>query len=241
VAAAPDGVSVHHLPLPLVTPVVDAAMTKEHFGLDDRFTFLFMFDAMSVLKRKNPVGLIAAYRDAFTQGDGVRLVLKSMNGQTNPEGLEHLYWRARDRPDITILDATLDQTAAASLMNVSDCYVSLHRSEGLGLTMADAMLLGKPVIATGYSGNMDFMNDRVAHLVRWSPTAVGTDAGPYDPGATWAEPDHDHAVELLQQVVGDLDGSRTMGSAAQQWLTNNFSAARCGAAMRARLETIWRN
>jgi glycosyltransferase involved in cell wall biosynthesis len=238
---APPHVTVTHMPIPLSTPVFDPAQTREKLGLPKGFMFLFCWDMLSVLDRKNPDGLIAAYRAAFRATDGAVLVLKTMHGHANLQGLERLRWACRDRPDILIIDEVFDQTRAASLTNVCDCYVSLHRSEGLGLTIAEAMLLEKPVIATGYSGNLDFTAADVSHLVRWSATSVPASAGGYRVGSKWAEPDLGHAAELMRTAFDDREGARRLGQAARSRLLETHSLERCGAAMRQRLEQIWSN
>lgn len=235
----PAHVVVTHQPLPFATPIVDHRVTRADFGLDDGFMFLFCFDMMSVLERKNPLGLVEAYRSAFSAGDGTRLVLKTMNGARNAEGLELLRWAARGRSDIVVIDEVFTQARTANLMNATDCYTSLHRSEGLGLTMAEALLLGKPVIATGYSGNMDFMSDATAHLVRWTPGTVTQRGGPYRQGARWAEPDLQHAATLMRSVANDPEASKKMCERAQRQLLDQYSPERCGQAMLHRLEDIW--
>ncbi len=238
---APPRVTVIHMPIPLTTPKFDPKQTRQSLGLPAGFMFLFCWDMLSVLERKNPYGLIEAYREAFGPTDGALLVLKTMNGRSSLQNLEQLRWSCRDRTDIIIIDEVFDQVRAGSLTNVCDCYVSLHRSEGLGLTMAEAMLLEKPVIATGYSGNVDFTTADVAHLVRWQPTAVPEKAGPYRVGSIWADPDLEHAAHLMRTVFDDRDAARRLGVAARSRLLETHSLERCGAAMRRRLEEIWSN
>ena len=237
---APPEVTVTHMPIALSTPAFDPTLTRQSFGLPEGFMFLFCWDMLSVLDRKNPYGAIEAYREAFGASDGAVLVLKTMNGRSNLQNLEQLRWLSRDRPDIIVIDEVFDQVRAGSLTNVCDCYVSLHRSEGLGLTMAEAMLLEKPVIATGYSGNLDFATVDVAHLVRWQLTTVPASAGGYQPGAVWADPDLGHAAELMRKVFDDREVARHLGTAARSRLLETHSLERCSAAMRLRLEEIWR-
>ena len=144
------------------------------------------------------------------------------------------------RRDIIWRDEYMDPEMTAALMNACDCYVSLHRSEGLGLTIAEALLLGKPVVATGYSGNMDFMDGTTAYAVPWSRVKVGRGAEAYSRRATWAEPDRDAAAEMLRHVFENPIASREMGLRARADLETRFSTAVTGARMRARLEEIWR-
>lgn len=238
-AVAPADVKVTHMPIAFSTPKFDPSLTREDLGLTDDFMFLFAWDMLSVIARKNPYGLITAYREAFGPDDGALLVLKAMNGSSNLRLLEQLRWDCRDRPDIKVIDEVFDPLRAGALTNLCDCYVSLHRSEGLGLTMAEAMLLEKPVIATDYSGNVDFTTTDVSYPVRWQPTTVPAHAGPYRAGSIWADPDLGHAAELMRGVFTDRAESKRVGSAARLRLLETHSMERCGAAMRQRLEEIW--
>jgi len=237
---APQSVNVVHMPLPLVTPPVDHSISREKFGIDVGYAFLFTFDFLSVLKRKNALGVIDAYCAAFSPNDGAVLVVKTINGEKRLPELEKIRWRAKGRKDIVIIDEYFDAEKSSALMNVCDCYVSLHRSEGLGLTMAEAMLLGKPVIATAYSGNMDFMTDETALLVPWEYVEVGKDAEGYPSDALWAEPDLSVASSMMRKVFHDREFGSALGNRAKQDLQTRFSPEATGARMKNRLENIWR-
>src|SRR5213076_1122404 len=117
-----------------------------------------------------------------------------------PLAEEELLWRAHGRQDVHIIDRSLSRGELDGLMAACDCYVSLHRSEGFGLTMAEAMYVGKPVIATGYSGNLDFMTPHNSYLVDYEVVAVGEGAAPYPAHAEWAEPSVEHAACLMRHV-----------------------------------------
>ncbi len=151
---------VYTIPLPVAVPRCSPDVTRRGLNLPEGFLFLFVFDFFSILERKNPLGLIEAFKRAFTPGEGPTLLLKSINGHQQLEDLERVRAAAADRPDILVVDEYYSAEEKGSLIGLCDCYVSLHRSEGLGLTMAEAMALGKPVIATAYSGNLDFMTGR---------------------------------------------------------------------------------
>jgi len=237
---APPAVKVVHMPLPLVTPNVDHSITREKFGIIDGYAFLFTFDFMSVLKRKNAIGLIDAYCAAFSPSDGSVLVLKTINGDRRLPELEKIRWKSRGRHDIVIIDEYLDVEKSSALMNVCDCYVSLHRSEGLGLTMAEAMLLGKPVIATAYSGNMDFMTDETSLLVPWIYTEVGNEAEGYPGDAMWAEPDLAIASSMMRKLFENREFGVALGDNAKRDLQFRFSPEVTGERMKKRLESIWR-
>jgi glycosyltransferase involved in cell wall biosynthesis len=239
-AVAPSTVPVTLMQLPLLAPQVLPEIDKAYYGLPDRFMFLFTFDFLSVLERKNPMAVVEAFTRAFAPGEGPILVLKTINGSKQINDLERLKWACRLRSDIILIDEYFESVVSASLVNVCDCYVSLHRAEGLGLTMAEAMTLGKPVIATGYSGNLDFMSDSTAYLVPYKTVAIGHKAAPYPATATWADPDVDAAADLMRHVYGNKAEATQRGEAAKSDLLQRFSSETTGAKMRNRLTEIGR-
>lgn len=194
---------VYCVPPPLLPPDVPAHLTRRDVGIPEGFTFLFVFDYLSVFDRKNPCDLVDAFTRAFKPREGPRLVIKSINGEKRLRDRERLVAHMGGRPDVVLLEDYLSVAHKNALMGFCDCYVSLHRSEGLGLTMAEAMGLGKPVIATGYSGNTDFMTEENSFLVdhRLVPVPAGCD--PYPPGTPWAQPDVDQAAALMRRVYLD--------------------------------------
>lgn len=193
------------VPPPIVKPESDPEIGRDELGIpSDRFVFLFCFDMNSVVARKNPVGLIEAYAKAFPSEGDPLLVLKTSNGDTNPMDIEMIRYASRSRSDVVLIDdATWTRKRLGSLMDSADCYVSLHKSEGFGLTMGESMALEKPVIATGYSGNLDFMTDENSFLVPFSYGSVPKGARPYRAGSRWAEPDLGVAAEHMRTVFTD--------------------------------------
>jgi glycosyltransferase involved in cell wall biosynthesis len=139
---------------------------------------------------------------------------------------------------VHLLDGTWPPGRLAALMAASGCYVSLHRSEGLGMTMAEAMWLGKPVVATAYSGNMDFMDEDTAFLVPFDRVAIPEGCEPYPAGTPWAEPDLDRAAELLRRVFEDPAEAGRRAARGRERLAADFSAHRCGLRMQARMREI---
>ncbi len=206
--AAPS--RIERVPLPIVEP--DVSGRAPNLGLPEKFTFLFMFDFFSTLKRKNPLGLIDAFKRAFSPGAGPQLVLKSFNGDYKPDRLAEVERAAAEHPDIHVVDRYVSGAEKDALVAECDCYVSLHRAEGFGLTLGEAMVLGKPVIATNFSGNTDFMTAENSYLVDWSLTTVGEGGDNYPPEGHWAEPDLDHAATLLARGLG----GRGCGARARQ-------------------------
>ena len=179
---------VHTVPLPIPIPRCSSKVTRATLRLPETFLFLFVFDFFSVLERKNPIGLTQAFDRAFRPGEGPVLVIKTINGARNLTDLEKVRAAAQHRDDILIVDEYYSAEQKNSLLGLCDCYVSLHRSEGFGLTMAEAMGLQKPVIATAYSGNLDFMTAENSYLVGYTTGAVPAGCDPYPVGSPWAEP-----------------------------------------------------
>jgi glycosyltransferase involved in cell wall biosynthesis len=236
--AARAPVPVVHIPLPLSAPPVDPVVTRHDLGFGDDFVFLFLFDLLSVIERKNPFDLIDAYTRAFAPGDQTRLVIKTINGDSRVNDLERLRFAAMHRSDIEIRDGYVQPGAVGALMASADCYVSLHRSEGLGLTIADAMSLGTPVIATAYSGNMDFTTTRNSWLVGYELTPVGAGNGPYDPDAKWAQPDVAEAAALMRRVVERPGEAQARALVARRDLARRFSPDLCGRMISRRIAEV---
>jgi glycosyltransferase involved in cell wall biosynthesis len=198
-------------PLPVLVPE-PPALTRADLGLpEDAFVFLFVFDFFSTLERKNPLGLIEAFKRAFAEPSGALLYLKSINGASAPAGLARVREAAAGRADIVLSDGYLEGERLTALTALSDAYVSLHRSEGFGLTIAEAMAFGKPAIATGYSGNLEFMGDDSSYLVPFTPATLDESVGPYPAGTVWADPDLDEAARLIRHVVEHPDEARERG------------------------------
>ena len=224
---------------PGVTLAPFQARQRAHFKLDEnRFTFLFTFHMLSVMERKNPMGLIRAFKMAFDASEPVTLVLKTSFGDRHPDQFRELCEAAADMPSITIIDQVLSSDEVLSLMHVCDAYVSLHRSEGLGLTMAEAMLMGKPVIATGFSGNMDFMNDENSLLVSYERVKVGRPIPPYDADLEWAEPSVDHAAKLMRRLYEEPEWAREVGARGKLSAEKNLSLGAAGRRISDRLNEI---
>ena len=213
---------VRVLPLPIVADP-PTRVTRADLGIpDDRYVFGFAADAHSVLARKNPIGLLDAYVAAFDEHDGAHLVVKLMNGHIGGRVLERLRWSAGGRADITVVDQVWSPDAARALYQVIDCYASLHRSEGFGLGLAQSMAQGLPVIATGWSGNLEFMDATNSFLVPYELVPVGY-APPYPADTWWADPDHDAAVDLLRHVFVHPGQAEAVGARARQDLARRFS------------------
>lgn len=214
---------------------------RAEFDLPEhRFLFLFTFDYNSFVARKNPGAVIAAFRSAFAPGrDDVGLVVKSVNGIHRPERVASINGLIGGDPRIHHLDAFLGRDESYGLISVSDAYVSLHRSEGLGLGLAEAMALQKPAIATGYSGNLEFMDEGNSLLVAYRLVAVAP--GEYmfdDPGFFWAEPDVDDAARQMRCLAGDAALRDHLAAGGPDAILARFGSERVAALMHARLEEL---
>ncbi|MGA8296512.1 MAG: glycosyltransferase [Acidimicrobiales bacterium] len=185
---------------PVEVPEVDPSIDVARLGMPEGFVFFFMFDFLSTVSRKNPLGLIKAFCRAFDPGEGPSLVLKSINADERTVDAAGIRDAIGDRPDIFFVDAYYSSAECSAMLARANCYVSLHRSEGFGLTLAESMALGVPVIATGYSGNLDFMSDEIAFLVPAGRSRVGRGSPPYPPDSIWGEPDIDAAAEQMRRV-----------------------------------------
>jgi glycosyltransferase involved in cell wall biosynthesis len=225
------------VPVPLEAAAA-RPIERATLGLPQSFLFFFTFDFMSVVERKNPLGLIAAFKRAFEPSEGVALVLKSINGEQNFAALERIRIAASDHADIIVMDGYLGPETKDGLMATCDCYVSLHRSEGLGFTIAEAMSYGRPVIATGYSGNLTFMDEKNSYLVPYALTGVPPGCDPYPAGALWAEPDLDRAAALMRHVYENQDEARRLGQRARHDIVTHHSPDRTGEFITSRFAEI---
>jgi len=224
--------------LPGVRPVQPADLGREDFGLaTDRYLFLFMFAMCSLMERKNPLGLIRAFRQAFARNDRVALAIKVSRGDYNPVDLDRLK-RAAEAADVRLINHTMSRVQTAALMNACDCYVSMHRCEGFGLTMAEAMLMGKPVIATGYSGNLDFMTADTSLLVDYERVAITLDLPTYPQGSIWAEPSVDQTAQWMRWVYEHPDQARALGHRAREHASVLLSLEVAGRRMQQRLQAL---
>ncbi len=224
-----------------VEPLGEPAHSREALGLPRAgFTVLFAFDAMSVVERKNPLAAMEAFRKAFPAGDDARLVLKISHAEAAPDALARIRAAIGGAP-VTLIDRVMDRGEIHSLIAHSDCILSLHRSEGFGLVLAEAMSIGKTVICTGYSGNMDFTLPGSALPVEYTLVNVGPGNEPYAEDAMWASPDVDHAAALLRQACLDASMRARIGEEARRRIRRDFSAETVGRLMRRRIHSIHRN
>ncbi|WP_165371700.1 glycosyltransferase [Pseudolysobacter antarcticus] len=230
---------VHIVPVALEVNL-SRSYSRGEFGLaEGAFVCLFSFDFNSYTTRKNAEGAIAAFRRAFADGRrDVRLLIKTINGERHADALRELTDAAAGDDRIEVRDGFLDRIEMWGLQACCDCYISLHRSEGLGLGMAECMLFGKPVVATAYSGNLAFMDADNSCLVGYSLVPVEEGDYPAWQGQHWAEPDIDQAAGYLKRLADDPAYARQIGEKAKASVRQRFSAASSLAAITARLVEI---
>lgn len=233
------------VPLPVLTMPHAISFTRPQGGFrrkyglpEDKFLFLFLYDLNSYSERKNPAAVIEAFRRSGLAGHGAALVIKVHNVPRNPADFERLREATASLPGTTLITQTLARSEIYELESACDCFVSLHRAEGFGLALAECMYLGKPVIATDWSGTTDFIRPGNACPVRATPVTLDRSHGPYGKGQTWAEPDADHAAWWMRQLHGDATLARTIGVAARASIEAELAPAVVGARYRRRLEAI---
>ena len=236
--ASMSSVPVTVIPYSVAPDVSTAVHDRAYFGIpDDVFTFLYVFDVSSYMERKNPFALIKAFKQAFGNAPNVQLLLKYHSGAHDLERIRRLRAEAQ-APNIRLIPRMFDDAETLSLKKVSDCFVSPHRSEGFGLNMAEAMYLGKPVIATDYSANTDFLNEENGYPVSYKLTPVGKDTGPYLGNALWADPDVDHIAELMQRVYRDRAEAAAKGARAAADIRRTLSPEAVGKRISARVAEL---
>lgn len=232
----------------VVPPCVEVAETaidgRAHFGLDSsRFYFLFSFDYFSFPQRKNPLAVVRAFREAFPDPAApVGLIVKSIGAVGHfPEIKQYLRDAAREDARIEIIDRTLDRKEMLALLSSADCYVSMHRAEGFGLGMAEAMAFGKSVIGTGYSGNAEFLTSATGYPIPFKLRPVPTDGYVYTEGQVWAEPDEAACAEAMKRVVSEPVEAAARAAAGQRFIAQRFGANNVGEIAASRLKEIFAN
>ena len=175
---------------------------------EDTFLFFFAFDFLSFTTRKNPFGVVAAFRlfRRLVHSGRAMLVIKSMNGDLAPESLAVFRTEIAEDPEIMLIDATMKREDVLGLIAASDCVVSLHRSEGFGLLVAEAMLLGKPVVATNYSATTELVSPETGFPVGYRLVPVAAGEYPFAEGQVSADPDVAHAAWQMARIFSEPTG-----------------------------------
>jgi glycosyltransferase involved in cell wall biosynthesis len=223
-----------------VDPEVPSQVTRKDLGLpDDRYIFFHCTDFHSVPERKNPLGVLEAFVRAFgPRSRRVLLCMKIGHAEQRPDVMKSIDEYVESSDNVLLIKGTLSRPHMNALIGTCDCFVSLHRAEGFGLGIAEAMCLGKPAIATGWSGNMDFMNVGNSFPVRYDMVELASDVGPFKAGQRWAEPDLDHAAQLMAWQVKEPNRSHQTGQRAMEEIRRGFSPASVGKIMLQRVRRI---
>ena len=234
--------AVSPIPVIKIMPSISlaqSALEREALNLPKhKFIFLFVFDFSSRIERKNPLAVIQAFKQAFGEDDRVLLIVKSSNSKNFPEAQASLNSAIANHSNIKHLDGYLSKEKINGLLYNCDCYVSLHRCEGFGLTMAEAMFYGKPVIATGYSSNIEFMNVGNSFCVKYKLIPIEQDCGPYKQGNVWAAPDVEHAASFMRYVFNNSREAQQIGAIAAEEIKTLLNPQVTGDKIRKRLEYI---
>ena len=220
--------------------------TKREFGFDNQdFLFLTTFDAFSFVQRKNPLGVIRAFQTAFPDlTSDVKLIIKTQNRHKVDDPHQAKFWtRIQEKcnrdPRLILINETMAYADLLSLKVACDCYVSLHRSEGWGFGMIEAMQLGVPVIATGYSGNLEFCTEKTSLLVDYD--LVEPQPNEYifvERGSQWAEPNVEHAAAHMRTLYAQRSVGQWLAEIAQRNVAENFSLMAIGSRYAQRLGKI---
>jgi len=227
--------------MPLAVTIDDVApVMRADFGLpEDTFLFFFSFDVTSSVYRKNPFATIEAFRRAFPRGnERAGLVVKVMNLDPLVPNWHKLKKLAAGDERIRFITGTLSRPILMGLVSSCDAYVSLHRSEGFGRGPAEAMLLGKPTIVTGFSGNLDFTKPQNSCLVDYRLVDVEPHEYHFGEGQQWADPDVDHAADYMRKLTQDDEFAKQLGCAARDQILTQHSARAAGERYCARLSEL---
>jgi glycosyltransferase involved in cell wall biosynthesis len=230
---------VVHMPLCVELPHF-GRRSRSHFGLPEGdCLFLYTFDFHSYIDRKNPLAAVRAFKRAFPSGkEKAGLVLKIMKGDPESPKWQEMIEAIDHDPRIYVINQMMSRADVLALLDSCDCFLSLHRSEGFGRGPAEAMYLGKAVIATNYSGNVDFTRPGASLLVDYQLVPVKPGEYVCGEGQVWADPDVDHAARQMLLVQQGSAEVQEIAARGQEVILTEFSNAAVGRNMRKRLTEI---
>lgn len=230
---------VIYMPQCVTLPTIPA-YTKANFGIpSESFAFLYTFDFYSFIDRKNPFAAIIAFKEAFNQSKSdVCLVIKAMNADKENQHWLKMQELIADDKRIIVINETMNREEILGLFSVCDSFVSLHRSEGFGRGIAEAMYLGKPVIVTNYSGNVDFTNHNNACPVDYQLIPVEKGQYFFAENQVWAEPDTNHAAWYMSKLVNDQAYRTTIAQEGQKFILENYNPMITGKLYHNRIKEI---
>ncbi|MEK7556931.1 MAG: glycosyltransferase family 4 protein [Patescibacteria group bacterium] len=222
-----------------IEKILPTTIIRRRLGLPaDKFMFLFIFDFASYIERKNPYAIIEAYRQAFGMNStDTILVMKVLNAHTFPKQ-RHVLREQLESVGGRMIEDVLEHADMQALIANCDAYVSLHRSEGFGVTVAEAMMYSKPAIATNYSGNTDYMNEENSYPITYQLIKLNHDIGPYRAGGTWADPDVAAAARAMRDVVNNQEEAQKKGARAARDVEERYGFAAFAKRMQERLQVL---
>ncbi len=236
--AANAPIPVGKMPLPIIAEAASCNDARERFGIpQDKFVFLTLFDVGSTTARKNPMAVVKAFSEAFGDDPDAFLIVKFHATQTyGPDSLRDLTEAVSGLTNAVVISDCLSEVDMDLLRAASDCLVSAHRSEGFGLNVGEFMALGKAVVATNYSGTLDFFSKDVGYPIDYRLVEIEEQSGPYLPGYVWAEPDFASLVKQMKLAFDERERSPRRQAAKDR--IKDFSPAAIGKLIRSRLEAL---
>jgi len=224
---------VRVMPMAVSTEVV-SRLDREHFGLpSDATLFIFAFDLNSVATRKNPGACVAAFQKAFGKSESsnnlkVGLVIKVHGVKGSSSALAYLRRLSKQDKRVYLIEETLSMPDLLGLYSVCDVYISLHRAEGFGRSIAEAMLLGRPVIVTAFSGNCDFTSSKNAFMVKFKKLKLKSGDYPYGNNQIWADPIIEDAAKHMRHIVKNPQDVSKVAKAGQKKIKHDHSPEQVG-------------
>lgn len=219
---------------------IEKEYTREDFGLpQNQFLFLMMYDKTSTSERKNPQAVLEAFKRAFRPEEAAGLVVKINN--CTEEEIRDLKAELKDYPHTCFITEVMDRNRVNNLIRCVDALVSLHRAEGFGLILAEAMLLGTPVIATNWSSNTEFMTKECSCLVDYNFIEIQEDMGLFKKGNRWADADVDQAAMYMRKLYEEPEYCRELAARAEAFAKEHLSEGRAQSIIQGRIQAIYKN
>lgn len=225
-------------------PALSRSFSRRHFGISETaYVFVFFFDLASFIERMNPHALLEAVdrlRAARPFAE-FQVAVRLGNPGANPDAAARLRSALEPyRRQVLLIEAALSGDEVTSLVRVGDAFVSLHRAEDFGFGGGAAMYFGKPVVATGFSGNLEYMTPQTALLVNSTTVPIPEGHYPRAAGQLWADPDVEHAAAQMVKLLDDPNSGRVLGARASAHVRTHFSVRACGLRYAARLGELAR-
>jgi len=222
---------------------IENSRDRAYYDLpNDVFLFLTMYDMNSFQERKNPMGAIQSFKQSFAPDDmSVGLVVKINNASANRHDFKIIEQSVKGYSNIYVINKTLSRNDTNALLAITDSFISLHRSEGFGLGLAEAMYLGKPAIGTNWSSTTDFMNTQNSCPVNYQLVSLGTNYGPYQAYQRWAEPEINHAAEYMRRLVADPCYYKRIAAEGERYIKSELSPRAVGKLIEKRISYIQRH